>query len=189
MRCLGATQAQLFAFTRSNSLARPWRVRAGCVLGFVAQEAIGAAVAEVVRSELPPPRLAPAVQGFLVGLVLLLGFALPPLVQLKNVPAVRVIRRESGAPKGGTLAAYAAGWLAWRAPRVAGGRPEARPYRGGRLRRRGGGVLPGCVGGRSIPDAPEGHLRVRTQRCATASRTSAPRARQRGADREPSRLA
>ena len=49
----------------------------------------------------------PAVQGFLVGLVLLLGFALPPLVQLKNVPAVRVIRRESGAPKGSALAAYA----------------------------------------------------------------------------------
>jgi putative ABC transport system permease protein len=66
-------------------------------------------VAEVVRTELPPPRLLPAVQGFLVGLVLLLGFALPPLVQLKNVPAVRVMRRESGAPKGGTIAAYAAG--------------------------------------------------------------------------------
>ena len=40
---------------------------AGCAIGFVAQEAIAAAVAEVVRAELPPPRLAPAVQGFLVG--------------------------------------------------------------------------------------------------------------------------
>ncbi|HKI65345.1 MAG TPA: FtsX-like permease family protein, partial [Burkholderiales bacterium] len=48
-------------------------------------------------------------QGFLVGLVLLLGFALPPLVQLKNVPALRVIRRESGAPRRGTLAVYALG--------------------------------------------------------------------------------
>jgi putative ABC transport system permease protein len=44
--------------------------------------------------------------------VLLLGFALPPLVQLKNVPAVRVIRREAGAPKRGTLAMYAAGLAA-----------------------------------------------------------------------------
>jgi putative ABC transport system permease protein len=43
--------------------------------------------------------------------VLLLGFALPPLVQLKNVPAVRVLRRESGTPKGGTVAAYAAGLI------------------------------------------------------------------------------
>ena len=67
------------------------------------------AVAEVVRTELPAPRVLPAVQGFLVGLVLLLGFALPPLVQLKNVPAVRVIRRESGAPKPSAIAAYATG--------------------------------------------------------------------------------
>ena len=84
---------------------------AGCVIGFAAQEAIAATVAEVIRADLPPPRVLPAVQGFLVGLVLLLGFALPPLVQLKNVPAVRVMRRESGAPKGGTVAAYAAGLI------------------------------------------------------------------------------
>jgi putative ABC transport system permease protein len=51
----------------------------------------------------------PALQGFLVGLVLLLGFALPPLVQLKNVPALRVMRREAGAAKRNTLAAYVLG--------------------------------------------------------------------------------
>jgi putative ABC transport system permease protein len=110
MRCLGATQAQLLRLYALEFLVLGLAAcAAGCAVGFVAQEAIAAAVAEVVRSELPPPRLAPAVQGFLVGLVLLLGFALPPLVQLKNVPAVRVMRRESGAPKRGTLAAYAAG--------------------------------------------------------------------------------
>jgi putative ABC transport system permease protein len=110
MRCLGATQAQLLRLYALEFVVLGLAAcAAGCAIGFVAQEAIAAAVAEVVRSELPPPRLAPAVQGFLVGLVLLLGFALPPLVQLKNVPAVRVMRRESGAPKGGTLAAYAAG--------------------------------------------------------------------------------
>jgi putative ABC transport system permease protein len=110
MRCLGATQARLLGlFALEFLLLGIAACAAGCVLGFVAQEAIAATVAEVIRAELPPPRLAPAVQGFLVGLVLLLGFALPPLVQLKNVPAVRVMRRESGAPKGGTVAAYAAG--------------------------------------------------------------------------------
>lgn len=110
MRCIGATQAQLLRLYALEFLALGLAAcAAGCAIGFVAQEAIAAAVAEVVRSELPPPRLAPAVQGFLVGLVLLLGFALPPLVQLKNVPAVRVMRRESGAPRGGTLAAYGAG--------------------------------------------------------------------------------
>ena len=110
MRCLGATQSQLLRLYALEFLALGLAACAvGCVLGYFAQEAIGMAVAEVVRADLPPPRVLPAVQGFLVGLVLLLGFALPPLVQLKNVPAVRVLRRESGAPKGGTLAAYAAG--------------------------------------------------------------------------------
>ena len=50
---------------------------------------------ELLRAELPPPGAAPAVQGFLVGLVLLLGFALPPLLRLRNVPALRVMRRET----------------------------------------------------------------------------------------------
>jgi putative ABC transport system permease protein len=110
MRCLGATQSQLLRlYAVEFSFLGIMACAVGCAFGFLAQEAIGAAVAEVVRAELPPPRLLPAVQGFLVGLVLLLGFALPPLVQLKNVPAVRVLRRESGTPRAGTLVSYAAG--------------------------------------------------------------------------------
>jgi putative ABC transport system permease protein len=66
----------------------------------------------LLRADLPAPSALPAAQGFLVGLVLLLGFSLPPLVQLKNVPPVRVIRRESGAAKGGTVAVYLAGLAA-----------------------------------------------------------------------------
>ena len=112
MRCFGATQSQLLRLHAAEFLILGLAAcAAGCAVGFVAQEALAATVAEVVRTELPPPRVLPAVQGFLVGLVLLLGFALPPLVQLKNVPAVRVMRRESGAPKGGTLVAYAAGLI------------------------------------------------------------------------------
>jgi len=112
MRCLGATQSQLLGlYALEFVILGVAACAAGCAIGFVAQEAIAATVAEVIRADLPPPRLLPAVQGFLVGLVLLLGFALPPLVQLRNVPAVRVMRRESGAPKGGTLVAYAAGLI------------------------------------------------------------------------------
>ncbi|HEU5178687.1 MAG TPA: FtsX-like permease family protein, partial [Burkholderiales bacterium] len=112
MRCLGATQSQLLRLYAVEFLVLGLAACAvGCALGYVAQEALAIAVAEVVRADLPAPRVLPAVQGFLVGLVLLLGFALPPLIQLRNVPAVRVIRRESGAPKGSAIAAYAAGLL------------------------------------------------------------------------------
>jgi putative ABC transport system permease protein len=44
--------------------------------------------------------------------VLLLGFALPPLLQLKDVPALRVIRRDVGPPRQGALAVYAVGLAA-----------------------------------------------------------------------------
>jgi putative ABC transport system permease protein len=113
MRCMGATQARLLALYGTEFLVLGAASSIlGCALGYVAQGAIAAALGELLRAALPAASLAPALQGFLVGLVLLLGFALPPLAQLRNVTAVRVIRREAGAPKGGTLAVYAAGAVA-----------------------------------------------------------------------------
>ena len=110
MRCLGATQRQLVAlYGFEFALLGIAACAVGVALGYAAQLGIAAFLAGLLQAELPPPGLLPALQGFLVGLVLLLGFALPPLLQLKNVPAVRVIRRESGAPKGSALAAYALG--------------------------------------------------------------------------------
>lgn len=113
MRCLGATQGQLVRLYGLEFLALGAAACAiGALAGFAAQAAIAAALTDLLRADLPPPTALPALQGFLVGVVLLLGFALPPLIQLRNVPAVRVIRRESGTPTGGTLAAYAAGLAA-----------------------------------------------------------------------------
>jgi len=113
MRCLGATQARLVSlYGVEFGLLGLAACAAGCLIGVAAQALIATALAEMLRADLPPPSVLPAVQGFLVGLVLLLGFALPPLVQLRNVPAVRVIRRESGGPQRGALAVYAAGLAA-----------------------------------------------------------------------------
>lgn len=109
MRCLGATQRRLLAlYGVEFSLLAVLACAAGVLGGLVAQTAIAAALSEMLRADLPAPSLLPAVQGFLVGLVLLLGFALPPLVQLRNVPALRVMRRESGAPRRGTVLTYGA---------------------------------------------------------------------------------
>ena len=113
MRCLGATQGRLVALYGGEFLALGLAgCLAGAALGYVAQLLLAAALSGLLRADLPPPGPLPAVQGFLVGLVLLLGFALPPLLQLKGVPAARVIRREAGNPKGATLAAYAGGFAA-----------------------------------------------------------------------------
>src|SRR5262249_45096022 len=122
MRCFGATQTRLLLlFGAEFFILGILSCGLGTLLGYAAHFFIAEILGGILRADLPPPTLLPAVQGFLVGLVLLLGFALPPLVQLKNVPAVRVIRRESGGPRGGTLAVYAvglatlAGLLIWQA--------------------------------------------------------------------------
>ena len=110
MRCLGATQTRLLALHAGEfALLGLVACASGAAIGYGAQAGIGSALTELIRAELPPPTAWPALQGFLVGLVLLLGFALPPLLQLKNVPALRVIRRESGSLKRSAIAAYGIG--------------------------------------------------------------------------------
>ncbi len=110
LRCFGATQSKLLQLYGLEFICLGFVACAlGMLLGYGAQFLIAEFLASLLRADLPAPSMLPALQGFLVGLVLLLGFALPPLVQLKNVPAARVIRRESGNTKAGTLVAYAAG--------------------------------------------------------------------------------
>lgn len=110
MRCFGVNQARLLKMcTLEFAILGVLASVAGCLLGYLAQFAIAALVEEYVGTALPAASLLPALQGLLIGLALLLGFALPPLLQLKNVPALRVLRRDLGAPAQGTLAAWGLG--------------------------------------------------------------------------------
>src|SRR6185437_387786 len=52
----------------------------------------------LVTSELPPASLLPVGIGFFMAIAVLSGFALPPLLQLSRVPALRVLRRDVGPP-------------------------------------------------------------------------------------------
>ena len=113
MRCLGAAQGLIL---RLYLLQFLWLGLAasllGCVLGYFAQGVLAGVLGELVASTLPAPTLLPAVQGMLAGLALLLGFSLPPLLQLRHVPTLRVLRRELGAPRRFSLASYAFGFAA-----------------------------------------------------------------------------
>ena len=110
MRCFGALQGRLFAlFSWEFVLLGVAACTAGCVLGYAGQALIARWLTDIVAPSLPLPGWYPVLQGFAAGLLLLLGFALPPLLQLKDVPAIRVIRREVGAPRQSALAAYAFG--------------------------------------------------------------------------------
>jgi putative ABC transport system permease protein len=58
------------------------------------QAAIGAVLARALGVDIPPAGLTPAIEGYAVGLAVLAGFAVPPVLALRRVPALRVLRRD-----------------------------------------------------------------------------------------------
>lgn len=99
MKTLGATRAftlsvsviQLFAIAIAATLL-------GSAIGFLAQEWLLRAIRDLLAAELPPADLMPLAIGLVTALAVLAGFALPPLLQLARVPAIRVLRRDIGPP-------------------------------------------------------------------------------------------
>ena len=88
---------------------------AGVLLGFVVHYVFVWLLAGLVDAALPAPTAWPALFGVGVGLTLLLGFGLPPVLQLARVPPLRVIRRDVGALKPVSIAVLAAGTLGFAA--------------------------------------------------------------------------
>lgn len=111
MRCLGAVQADILKiYAWHFVLLGIAASAAGCLIGFLAQEALAAILGDLVGEALPRPAALASVQGFVAGLALLIGFALPPVMNLKQVSTLRVMRRDIGAPRAFGLAGYAAGY-------------------------------------------------------------------------------
>jgi putative ABC transport system permease protein len=95
MRTLGARESQLMRIYLGEFLLFGAIASAlGCLAGFGAQYALERLLADLLTTALPAPSLLPLAYGFAVGLSLLAGFALPQLARLRNVPTVRVLRRE-----------------------------------------------------------------------------------------------
>lgn len=113
MRCLGATQGFLLrVYLGQFALLGLVSSFAGCLLGYLAHYALHAWLAQFLEVPLPPPGIVPALQGMAIGLILLFGFALPPLLQLKRVSTLRVLRREFSSgrlPPSRLLASFALG--------------------------------------------------------------------------------
>ncbi|SAK81125.1 efflux ABC transporter, permease protein [Caballeronia fortuita] len=112
MRCLGVSQRTLRALFLNEFLAIGLiGSAAGVVLGFGGHLVLLNWLGSLVDVELPQPGVWPALQGIAMGLVLLLGFALPPLLPITRVPPVHVIRRELGDAQRVAYAAYGVGVL------------------------------------------------------------------------------
>lgn len=79
---------------------------AGAMAGFLAQWGLLSLLRDMIAADLPPPGWRPLAMGFAAALLLLVGFALPPILQLARVPAIRVLRRDIGPPPLASLLAY-----------------------------------------------------------------------------------
>ena len=122
MRCLGATEADIFSLNLIQFLMLGVvACVVGIAAGFAAQSVLAAMLSGFLTVELPAPTFIPAIQGAAIGLVLLLGFTLPPLLALRKVSTLRVLRRDIDPFDASATFAYAlgfatlAGLIIWRA--------------------------------------------------------------------------
>jgi putative ABC transport system permease protein len=110
MRCLGASQGLILRLHVAQFVVLGLLASAlGCLLGVAGQSVLAALLTPLVGVALPLPGWMPVLQGFAAGFVLLLGFALPPIVALRRVPTLRVLRRDLGLPDSAGWAGYAVG--------------------------------------------------------------------------------
>lgn len=116
LRVLGLSQKTMTqAYTLQFALVGLAAAVMGVVAGYVVHYGFVWLLSELVKTALPAASLWPAVFGLGVGLILMLGFGLPPVLQLAKVPAMRVIRRDVGHIKAATLVAWLMGGLAFAA--------------------------------------------------------------------------
>jgi len=108
MKTLGASRRLVLAVNLWQLLLLAAVASAlGAAIGWVTQLWLVRVLQGLLRADLPPAGPWPAVVGFIVALAVLAGFALPSLMQLTRVPALRVLRRDAGPPALGMLGAGA----------------------------------------------------------------------------------
>ena len=110
MRCFGSSVAQtLTLFCVQFVVLGVLASAVGVLLALAGQQLLVTMLSSVVATDLPGPTIKPALTSFATGFALLIGFALPPLVALANVPPLRVLRRDLPRPRAAGMLAYLCG--------------------------------------------------------------------------------
>ena len=116
LRVLGQPQRRIaWAYSLEFGAAGMTASLIGVLLGLALHFIFLGLLSGLVNVDLPAPGLWPALLGLGLGLSLLLGFGLPPVLQLASVPALRVIRRDMGGLKAGSVLVLASGVLGFAA--------------------------------------------------------------------------
>ena len=99
MKSLGATQGFVIGVSIAQLLALGViGVAVGSLGGFLAESALTIVLADLIQGDLPEPGLTPVLLASGSAMVLLIGFALPSLLQLKDTPPLRVLRHDAEPP-------------------------------------------------------------------------------------------
>lgn len=95
LRCFGASQRDLAYLYIPQLLAIALLAGvAGCAVGWIAQAGVFYLLQDLLPAQLPAAGPKPIVVGFFTAVIALAGFALPPIMRLKHVPPLRVLRRD-----------------------------------------------------------------------------------------------
>ncbi len=95
LRCLGYKQREILGLYAIQFLVLgACASLVGCLFGWLAQQGLFYLLKNLLPPAISSPSLPAVVFGFVVGMATLLGFALPPLLRLKRVSPLRVLRRE-----------------------------------------------------------------------------------------------
>jgi putative ABC transport system permease protein len=95
MKSLGATQRFVIGVALVQLvLLGLLAVVIGSTVGYIAEEFLASIVSDLLQGDLPSPGLQPVFLACSSAFVLLLGFALPSLLQLRDTPPLRVLRHD-----------------------------------------------------------------------------------------------
>ena len=98
LRCLGASQKTIVQlFTLEMLWLSLLASSVGCVLGLLTQFVITEILDQLVLAQLPAPSFKALFLGYATGIIMLTGFAIPPLLSLRRVPPLRVLRKDVSA--------------------------------------------------------------------------------------------
>ncbi|HEX6928921.1 MAG TPA: FtsX-like permease family protein, partial [Gammaproteobacteria bacterium] len=97
LKCLGARRRDvLCAYLAQLLIIAVAAGIAGIALGYGAQTVLLYLVRDIIAQVLPPASLAPAPWSLALGVIILAGFGLPPVLGLVRIAPIRVLRRDTG---------------------------------------------------------------------------------------------
>lgn len=95
LRCLGCKQNDILVlFLYQFFILGVLACSIGSLIGWATQEVLFELLRELLPAKVAAPSLIAVMLGFMTGFAILIGFALPPLLRLKKVSPLRVLRRE-----------------------------------------------------------------------------------------------